>query len=189
MVAPQGVQGIPSRFDFKEPKWLFEPEVTFDSAWRARWVAGGPLPSNAFVSPVYGVLVMDDKGYMTRKKAEGGPWWALEGAPTGTEKPLATLQRIAREQTGATVGASELMGYFVCKATQNNPDFAIGTLALRPVYLAIAKSMKDLGPASEWERRRYPMNEFAQMLRQQYVILSPSLTTAVNRYFAIQAGN
>ena len=90
-----------------------------------------------------------------------------------------------QEQTGVTPGRIELLGYFDCRATSHNPDYEAGAATVRPVYLVSAKSIKDLGASSRYERRRMPMNEFAVEIRKRHPEVDSQLQTAINTHMTL----
>ena len=161
-------------------------ELNLGDAWRAVWMEGHDLPADTPVSYCYVVAVCDGKGYVTRPAGESR-WGVVEGDVPATEKALAFVERAALAQVGATGGRTELLGYFDCKATSYNTEFPLGARTLRPIYLFIAKSMKDIGRESGFERRRLPLNEFARALRDGYPELGETITGAVDRYAVMRA--
>ncbi len=183
------VSGVPSLTSMMsvKPRWLAVPEVNFGDHWRARWIREDALPRDAVVTLGYGIVVMEDKGYATRHREEGGHFQVIEGEIPETEKPVAWFKRTVKERTGGTVGKAVLAGYLVCKATAQNPDVEAGTLTVRPVWIGVLKSIKDLGRTSEWERRRYPMNQYSQLLRDEYAVLARYLRDALDQYLTMHA--
>ena len=180
MVVPQEYQNV------YIPEWAGVKELNIGNAWRAVWAERDALPPLAPVLYGYVVVVCDDKGYVTRSAGDTR-WAAAEGAVSADEQPEAFVKRITLEQTGAQAGKPYLMGYFECKATSFNPDFPAGYAAVRPIYLYVAKTMKDIGKGSGFERRRLPLNEFVAALRTGYPELHDHITKTVDRYLVWQA--
>ncbi len=177
-----GIPGMNSTDNFNfEPKWVGVRELNIGDAWRAMWVDGEPIPAGAPILHGYVVVVSDGKGYVTRRTGQS-TWGTAEGAAQAGEAPEAFAKRLARQQTGASTGTLELIGYFECKATSHNPDFPAGTATVRPVYLFVATKMQEIGKESGFERRRLPINEYVRALRAGYPELQDSLTDAVDRY-------
>jgi hypothetical protein len=168
------------------PAWAGVKELNISDAWRAMWVDAETLPENAPIIHGYVVVMSEGKGYATRRSGATA-WGVAEGVRTAEESPEQFAKRISLEQTGASSGRLELMGYFECKASSHNPDFPVGTATVRPIYAFIAKKMKELGKESGFERRRLPLNEFARTLRASYPELNQSITKAVDRYMVLQA--
>jgi hypothetical protein len=160
-------------------------ELNIGDAWRAVWVDSDELPPDAPIIHAYAVVCFEDRGYITRE-AGTETWNTVEGVVTGGETPAQWLKRAAMEQVGATLGYTELLGYFICRATSHNPDFPAGTTTVRPVYVASAKRMKDLGKGAAWERRRLPLNEFARALRGRYPEIIDQVVKAVDRYVVLR---
>ena len=161
-------------------------ELNLGDAWRAVWVASDDLPAEAPVAFAYAVAVCDEKGYVTRPTG-GNRWGVVEGDVPAGETGAAFVKRAALSQAGATGGRTHLLGYFDCKATSYNAEYPLGARVVRPIYLLIAKSMKDIGRESGFERRRLPMNEFARALRDGYPELGETIMQAVDRYMVMRA--
>jgi hypothetical protein len=170
-----------------EPRWAGVKELNLGDEWRAVWVGQPSLPKDLPALYGYVVVICDGKGYVSRRAGEAR-WGAAEGALQAGEKPDAFVKRIAGDMTGAQSVKPHLMGYLECKATTHNRDFKAGMGAVRPVYLAVAAKMKDLGKESPYERRRLPLNEFARELRDRYPELNDAITMPVDRYLVLQAG-
>ncbi|MCC6382057.1 MAG: hypothetical protein IT304_06075 [Dehalococcoidia bacterium] len=169
-----------------EPRWLGVLELKLGDEWRAKWVAEGALPPDAPVIYAYAAVYMGDKGYVTRRAGDDR-WGVVEG-PLGTgEKPTAWVKRASQAQVGATLARVELIGYLECKATSHNPDFPAGTTTLRPVYLVVAKQVKNLPADSGYERRRLPLNEHATAIRARYPELDQYLLQTLDRFAVLRA--
>jgi len=159
-------------------------ELNIGDHWRGRWVEADALPKGAPVTYGYVVVCMGDKGYLTREK--GAERFGTVGGPVPEgETAAAWLKRTVMEQTGVTPGRTELLGYFDCRATSHNPDYEAGAATVRPVYLVSAKSIKDLGASSRYERRRMPMNEFAVEIRKRHPEVDTQLQTAINTHMTL----
>ncbi|MBK6560567.1 hypothetical protein [Candidatus Amarobacter glycogenicus] len=168
-----------------EPRWPGVKELNIADDWRARWVDEQSLPENAPVHYAYALVVMGDKGYGVRESG-GNRWGMLEGA-TGGVASEAFVTKSAKEWIGATLSRVELIGFFECRATMHNKQFKQGELTVRPLYLAVAKSMSDVAPNKGYERRRFPMNEYAVAMRGRYAEFLDYLQQAFQRYAVIQA--
>lgn len=169
---------------FYEPRWPAVVEINISDEWRARWVDEQELPKDAPVDYGYVVVWMDDRGYVTRPAGEE-VWRTVEGAPEPGEGAAAFVKRAAREQTGAIPAQVNLVGFLECKATSHNPAHPAGTIRVRPLYILVAKSMKDLGPGSPFERRRLPLNEHMAALRHRYPELETYLGKAAGLYASL----
>lgn len=161
-------------------------ELNIGDQWRARWVEGEPLPAAIPVAHLYATLVMDDKGYVVRARGTEA-WNTIEGAPEQGEKPDAALKRLAKAQANAAPGRVGLIGYLDCRATSHNTEYAKDARTIRPVYLFVAKQMKDLGRESAYERRRMPMNEYMMAIRNRYPEIDDYLPRTVERYYVMRA--
>ena len=168
------------------PRWLGKNELNLSDHWRAVWVDEDVLPENAPILHAYAVVLCDEKGYAARRAGESN-WGSVEGVVNKGEQPEAWAKRAAEEQTGAIGPKPTLMGYFECKATTHNPDFAPGTATVRPIYLVVAKRMKETGRDPAFERRRYPLNEFAKVLRDHYPELNQSMIKSLDRYLIMRS--
>ena len=168
-----------------EPVWPGVKELNIQDDWRARWVDEQDLPDNAPVHFVYSLLVMGEKGYALRE-AGANRWGMLEGL-VGDLSADVFLKTAAKDRAGATLAATELIGFFECKATRHNKEFEQGAVTVRPFYVSIAKSVSDAAPNSGYERRRFPLNEYVVAMRGMYPELIPHLPTAFNRYAVIRA--
>ncbi|MGE3077215.1 MAG: hypothetical protein AB7N24_19390 [Dehalococcoidia bacterium] len=165
-----------------EPRWPGVKELNIEDQWRARWVDEQTLPAGAPVHFVYSLLVMGDKGYALRESGES-VWGMLEGA-NGDVAPETFVKNAAKERAGATLAATELIGFYECKATRHNKDFEPGATTVRPFYVAVVKTISDVPPASGFERRRFPLNEYAVAMRAHYPELVDHLPAAF-QWFAV----
>jgi hypothetical protein len=163
-----------------EPRWPGVKELNIQDDWRARWVDEQELPENAPVHFVYSLIVMGDKGYALRE-AGANRWGMLEGL-VGDLSAEKFLKTASKDRAGATLGTSELIGFFECKATRHNKEFAQGATTVRPFYVSVAKTVTDVAPNSGFERRRFPLNEYVVAMRGRYPELIPHLPTAFGRY-------
>ncbi|MBI2766783.1 MAG: hypothetical protein HYX53_12860 [Chloroflexi bacterium] len=181
--------GLPGGLDHLQvyqPDWIGVVELNIGDAWRARWTDAAELPANAPIFYAYALTFMGDKGYTTRP--EGAPTWGIvEGPLANGEKPGAFVKRAAKEQVGATIARTELIGYLDCKATKFNPDFDPGEITVRPVYIAIAKKVDNLPEGSTYQRRRMPLNEFTVAVRKRYPEIVVYLEKAIDRYMVLRA--
>jgi hypothetical protein len=180
--------GIPSMSDLAayEPRWPGVVELKISDQWRARFVDEQDLPPNAPVSYAYAVVYMGDKGYVCRRPGEQ-QWDTIEGELAEKEQPEGFVKRAAKERMGATIGKLVLIGFLECKATSHNPDYAPGTVTVRPIYLAVAKKVEDLPGESEYERRRLPLNQHFSALRARYPELEDYLGNAAQQYAVMRA--
>lgn len=161
-------------------------ELNLGDAWRGRFNDAGELPESAPLDYGYAVLFMGDKGYVSRRTPDER-WGVLEGSFDEGETPDAWANRVAMEQAGATLARTELVGYLDCKATSHNPDHPAGTIRVRPIYLAVAKSIGDVPEETGYARRRLPFNEHARAIRDRYPELQGYLSKALDRYMVLRA--
>jgi len=178
--------GFPDVGNIYIPPPLGVVELNLADQWRARWVAEQVLPKDAPVVYAYSLVFMGDKGYVTRSTGETA-WDTVEGELATGEKPETFVKRAAKERTGAIVGKVELIGYFECKATSHNAGYPKDTLTLRPIYVAVAKQVKDIPAGSAYERRRLPLNEYMAALRSRYPQLELYFAKAVERFAIMRA--
>ncbi len=168
-----------------EPRWPGVRELNLADQWRARWVDEQTLSEHAPVKHLYALVLMGDKGYATRETGQA-KWGMLEGEP-GDLTPEAFLVAAAIERFGATPARIELIGFFECKATRQNAGYESGELTVRPLYLILAKRVDDLPESSNFERRRFPMNEYMVALRARHPELLDYLGLAAARYAILRA--
>ncbi len=178
--------GFPDIGSIYIPPPLAVVELNLEDRWRARWVDGQSLPKDVSVLYAYSLVVMGDRGYVTRRPGDTA-WDTVEGAPNEGEKPEAFIKRAAKARTGAVVGKIELVGFFECKATSHNTDYPRDTVTLRPVYVAVAKQVKDVPDRQAFERRRLPLNEFMAAIRLRYPQLEPYFVKAMERFAVMRA--
>lgn len=163
-------------------------ELNLGDLWRARWVEGGPLPRGVPVDRLYGVVLLDSKGYVSR--ARGAEHWdTLEGVPAAGEPPAAFLKKLARDHVGADATVIELIGYLDCRATSHNPTAPAGTAAVRAFYTMAARKVAANPGDPAFERRRLPLNEFMQALRLRYPEFEEYFGKSVERYVILHAKN
>lgn len=168
-----------------EPRWPGVKELNLADQWRARWVNEQELPDHAPVHYLYGLLMMGDKGYAVRERGENR-WGMLEGL-AGNDSAEQFLKKAAKDRAGATVASAELVGFFECKPTRFNTEFTSDQTTVRPFYVVSAKSVADLPESSGYERRRFPLNEYAVAMRARYPEFMDHLTLAFGRYAVMQA--
>ena len=177
---------IPDMTNLPRPVWLAVRELNLSDEWRARWVDNEPIPDDTPIVSAYAVLVCDRKGYVTR--AAGTPnWGVVEDVVAPNESGEQWAARACHDQAAATLARTDLIGYLDCRATTHNPTFPVGAATIRPVYLAVAESVNELGKGAAFERRRLPLNEFASAIRTRYPELHEQLSLALNRYLVLQA--
>jgi hypothetical protein len=160
-------------------------ELNLNDEWRGRWYEADELPENAPVNYAYALVLMGDKGYVTRPAGQTA-WGTVEG-PTEPGKPESFLKTAIKAQTGATPAHTELIGFFECRATSHNPDFEKDAITVRPLYLAVAKSVGDLGPGAAYEKRRLPLNEYTRAIRDRYTEIEEQMQMACQRYAVLRA--
>lgn len=165
-----------------EPRWPGVLEIKFGDDWRAKYIAENEIPENAPVTYGYALVVMDEKGYVTRAKGSEGAWLTVEGPVAPGETAEAWATRAANEQTGAVAATVFVNGFLECKATSHNPQYEAGTVTVRPFLVVIAKQMDDVPDDSGHERRRMPLNEYATTVRRQYAAFDQHVTAAIDRY-------
>ncbi len=161
-------------------------ELNLGDQWLGRWEDEEPMPDGVPVLHVYGVLLMDDKGYVIRARGTE-VWGTIEGPVLPGEKPEIAIKRLAKEQANATTSLVSPVGFMNCRATSNNPAYAKDARAIRPLYLVAAKQVLDLGRGAATERRRLPMNEYMMALRGRYSEIADYLGKAVERYMILRA--
>lgn len=168
-----------------EPRWPGVRELNFADQWRARWVDEQELPAGAPVQVAYAVVLMDDKGYATREKG-ATKWEMLEGeVGGGTAEEF--LTKALKERIGGTVARIDMVGFFECKPTRHNTAFKADAVTVRPMYVVVAKKVVDLPASSNFERRRFPLNEYMVALRARYPELADAVGLATNRYGVLRA--
>lgn len=160
-------------------------EIKFGDAWRARFVEGDELPADAPILHCYALVMMGERGYVTRRKGDDHPWWTVEGSLEPGETVEAWAKRAAQDQTGATAGKIVITGYLECRATSHNPDYEAGAIAVRPFLLIAAKSVDVVPEESGYERRRLPLNEYSTTLRRQYPAFDQHILAAIDRYLVM----
>lgn len=185
MTMPSGIPSLSDIAAMYQPRPMAMTELNLSDDWRARWIDEQELPENAPVNYAYAVVMMGDKGYVTRTRG-GSVWGTVEGAVEG-ETPAAFVHRAAKEQTGATIRTLELLGFLECRATSHNEQFSAGSITVRPMYLVVAKSIGDLPGGSGYEKRRLPMNEYLMALRGRYPELMEHFGQAGQRYAIMRA--
>jgi hypothetical protein len=156
-------------------------ELNLGDAWRAHWIDADTLPIDAPVAYGYVLLVMDGKGYVSRPATESN-WGTIEAPVQAGETQPAWLKRTLQEQANATIARSSLVGYLYCRATSHNPEHPAGTVTVRPVYVVVAKQVKDMAAGSRFQRRRLPMNEYTMALRRRYPEMDLYLIRGLDSY-------
>ena len=109
----------------------------------------------------------------------------VEGTDIPT--PATEVARLAVERHGLTPGLVELIGYFSCKATRHNTEFALGAETVRAVYLVSTKKVSDVPAESTYERRRLTLSEYGVALRSRYPHLELQIPLAAQRYAVMRA--
>jgi len=176
---------MPDMSSYEPPRPAGVRELNLGDLWRARWTDGGPLPAGVRIDRLYGVVMLDNRGYVCR--ARGSEHWdTLEGSP-GPDKPDSYLKRIAREHIGADTALAELIGYLDCRATSHNPEAPAGTRAVQGFYLVAARKVAPSPRNTAFERRRLPLNEFMQALRLRYPEFEEYMGKALERYVVLHA--
>lgn len=175
--------GAPPNIYF--PPAVGQKELNLSDDWRGLWVGEPELPAGIPVLYAYGMVLMGDKGYVTRRAGDS-VWATVEGETNGVA-PEKFVKAAAKEQVAATVRSMEMLGYFECRATSHNADFPAGAVTIRPFYLIVAKQVGDLAKDSAFEKRRLPANEYMMALRQRYPELAEQLSIAGQRYAVLRA--
>jgi len=176
---------MPDMGSYREPEWAHIKELKLGDAWLARWIKDEELPADVPVGYAYGLVFLGDKGYVCRRESANG-WGTVEGSPNGVAIE-AYLKQAAKEQTGATIGRFELVGFLYCKATSHNPDYEAGGATTRPVYVLVASKVEDVPDASGFVRRRLPLNEYLMALRDRYPEIGKHMTEASEKYSIMRA--
>lgn len=179
----------PSLWDLTSytPRWPAVRELNLNDEWRARWVAEEVLPPSAPVLFAYGTVFSGERGYAVRPAGSDQPWGALEVSVALGEDPAAAVASAAQERVGARSLQTVLVGFLECKATTQNPDFPVGTITVRPIYLVVAAEIGDLPEGSPWERRRFPIADYLRVLRTRYPELDAYLGEAGQRYLVLRS--
>jgi hypothetical protein len=175
--------GAPPNIYFPPP--IGQKELNLSDDWRGVWIADGELPDGIPVLYAYGMVLMGDKGYVTRRAGDA-VWGTVEG-DTGGLVAERFMRAAAKEQVAATVRSIEMLGYFECRATSHNADYPAGALSIRPFYLVVASKVGDLAKDSAFEKRRLPANEYLMALRKRYPELADQLSVAGQRYAVLRA--
>ena len=102
-------------------------------------------------------------------------------------EPAVEVARLAVARHGLTPGTVELIGYFSCKATRHNTEFALGAETVRALYLVSVKSVADVPAESTYERRRLTLAEYGVALRSRYPHLELQMPIAAQRYAVMRA--
>lgn len=169
-----------------KPRWLGVYELNIGDAWRAVWESAEELPQDAPVYHARAVVFHDERGYVTRT-SDSATWGTVQGDLEPGEQPEAFVKRAALEQTGAVIKSTHLVGFLECKATRYNPNFEAGQVTVQPLYLAVARTVKDVPEGSPYQRRRLPMNEFMRALRVAHPELERYLSEAGQKYAVLRA--
>ena len=176
---------MPDMMSYREPEWAHLKELSIGNAWLARWIKDEELPADVPVDYAYGLVFLGDKGYVSRPDS-ATVWGTVEGSTEGAEVQ-SFLKQAAKEQTGATIGRQELVGFLYCKATSHNPDYKAGTARARPIYVLVATKMDDVPDGSPFVRRRLPLNEHLMALRERYPEIHRHMTEASEKYSILRA--
>ena len=164
-----------------KPRFPGRHDLNLGDQWRAHHVDDGELPENAPVLMFYALVAKGDRGYVTRKHGDTA-WHIVEAAYDGSQPLADALAAAVYEQTGARVSGSFMSGFLECRATQHNREFKEGSMSVRPLFFVAANEVEDVPDDSGYERRRMPMNEYANAMRQYYHELHPYLLRAIDRY-------
>lgn len=162
-------------------------ELNIGDQWRAKWVDAEELPDGAPVAFAYAVVYGKDRGYVTRPRGSSDPWRVVEGAVESGETAEDFVKRHALARMGITVGHMEMVGFLECKATKFNTEYPIGSVTVRPIYVAVASSVEDVPDDSGWERRRMRLNEHSKEVRARYPEIDEYMVKAMQRYMVLQA--
>jgi len=183
--SPGQIPTMQDMMNMYQPRPAFKKELNLNDQWRGRWIDEQELPEYAPVNYAYAFVMMADKGYVTRREDEQF-WDTIEGAVDG-ESAEAFVRRAAKERMGATVGTLDMIGFFECRATSHNPDFAAGSITVRPLYLVVAKKVDDVPDGTGYVRRRLPRNEYMKAMRDRYAEIKDYVGMAGSRYVMLQA--
>lgn len=159
-------------------------ELRLNDQWLARWSDADTLPVGAPVTHVYALLYMDNKGYVFRPRGTER-WGTVEGEVRG-ERAEQWLKREVPARTGATVSKIALVGFLECRPTKFNEEYPPETIAVRPLYIVVAKKITDVPDDSPYERRRLPLNEHLAAMRNRYPEIRAHMDDAAGRYVKIQ---
>lgn len=166
------------------PRWAGVVELNLADQWRAKWVNEQELPTNAPVNYAYAMVCLDNYGYAFR--AEGTEKWGMIEGATGDEKPEAFIKAFATKN-GITTARIDLVGFLECKATRHNKEYEMGDITVRPLHVVTAKKASSTPPKDTgFERRRFPLNQYAVALRARYPELDDYIGKASLRYEIIR---
>lgn len=168
-----------------DPRWPGVKEIKFGDDWRARYIAETELPADAPLSYGYALVLMDERGYVTRPKGNESAWFTVEGPIPAGQKADAWAKEAAKVQTGAVAGKVFVQGYLECRATSHNREFEAGAITIRPFLVVVAKKMGDIPEDSPHERRRLPINEYSREVRRQYAAFDEHVLAAIDRYLVM----
>lgn len=160
-------------------------ELNLNDEWRGRWVDDSHLPEDVPVTYAYALVYLGDRGYVTRP-ADTEAWGMVEVA-IDSPRPEAALKQAVKEQTGGTVDRAVVTGYLECRATSHNESTEAGSVSVRPLYVVVLKSIKDLGREAPYQRRRLPLNEYVAALRERYPEIRQYVSDAASEYVAMRA--
>jgi hypothetical protein len=160
-------------------------ELNLNDEWRGRWVDDEELPDEAPVIYAYSLVYMGERGYATRP-ANVEKWGMVE-LPVQGDDPEEEVKRAVKEQTGGTVSKLVVTGYLECVATSHHSTLEAGSVALRPLYVAVLNDIEDLGREAPYQRRRLPLNEYVAAMRTRYPEIRPQVSAAASRYVAMRA--
>jgi len=185
--SPGQIPSMQDMMNMYRPRPAFKKELNLNDQWRGRWVDEQELPEYAPVNYAYAFVLMGGKGYVTRPKDGDSHWDTIEGAVEAGENAEKFVRRSAMERMGATVGTLEMIGFFECRATSHNPDYAVGSITVRPLYLVVAKKIDDVPEGSGYARRRLPLNEYMKAMRDRYAEIPEYVGMAGSRYVVLEA--
>ena len=162
-------------------------EIILGRDWRSEYVEEEEsLPDDRPALFGYACVVRGDYGYVTEPDEDGDGWRVVEGEILEGETPEEFIARAAREQIGATISQTLLLGYLDCEATSYNEQYETHFRSLRPLYVAVASEVGPIPEGSGYHRRRYPMNQFQNELRVRYPSLHQHFTKGLSRYMILE---
>ncbi|MXW26109.1 MAG: hypothetical protein F4Z77_07470 [Dehalococcoidia bacterium] len=162
-------------------------EIILGDHWSAEYFDAEetPLPEGVPALYAYACVVKGDYGYLTEHE-EGDGWNIVEGEVPEGESAEEFVTRTSYEQIGATISETLLVGFLDCEATSNNEQYETHFRSVRPLYVAVASELNPVPEETGYHRRRLPMNQFQNELRNRYLLLSQHLFTGLNRYTILE---
>lgn len=177
--------GMPPMGSIYIPPPAATKELNLEDEWRGRWVDERELPAGVPVVYAYSLVYMGERGYATRPV--GVEQWGMVELAVESSDAEADVTRAVAEQTGGTVAKLVVAGYLECVATSHHATLPAGSVAVRPLYVAVLSDIHDLGREAPFQRRRLPLNEYVGAMRHRYPEIRPQVSDAASLYVAMRA--